>query len=68
MDFSLSAIASSLIFSTVGFYVLREGRKRPDFKLILTGIALMAFSYFTNGPLLDWGTGLILCAVAYYLF
>ena len=66
MDLSISAIASSLLFSTIGFYVFRLGRRRSNFKIIFTGIALMAYSYFTQGPLLDWGVGFILCGVAYY--
>lgn len=27
----------------------------------------MAFSYFTQGPWLDWGVGFALCGLAYYL-
>lgn len=67
MDFSLSAIFSSLLFSTIGFYVFRWGRKNNDFKIIFIGIALMAFSYFTTGPWADWGVGFILCGLAYFL-
>ena len=67
VDFSISAIASSLIFSSVGFYVFREGRKQAEIKITLMGIALMTFSYFTSGPWADWGIGLSLCAVTYQM-
>lgn len=67
MDLSISAIASSLLFSSIGFYVFRQGKKRANFKIIFTGIGLMTYSYFTQGPLLDWGVGLFLCGLAYYL-
>ncbi len=67
MDFSISAIASSLIFSVIGFYVYREGRKRTDLRITLLGLALMTFSYFSSGPWADWGVGLALCAATYQL-
>ncbi len=67
MDFSVSAIFSSLIFSAVGYYVFREGKKRSDLWIMLTGGALMIYSYITHGPLADWGVGIALSLLAYQL-
>ena len=67
MDLSFSALFSSLVFSAIGLYVFREGKKRSEIRVMLTAIALMVFSYFTHGPLADWGVGIALSAIAYQL-
>ncbi|PWU22373.1 MAG: hypothetical protein C5B49_00705 [Bdellovibrio sp.] len=64
-DFSLSSILSGLIFGVVGIFTFSRGKQRSSFRLILIGIALMFFPYFTHGPLQDWGIGLALCLLAY---
>lgn len=68
MDLSISAIASSLLFSTIGIWLLRQVKPRSNLKLIPIALGLMAYSYFTSGPLLDWGVGFALCLVAYMVW
>ena len=65
-DFSASSLIASLIFSVVGIFVFRYGKKEQNIPLVITGIGLMAYSYFTHGPVQDWGVGAALCGVAYY--
>ena len=65
-DFSFSAIMSAFIFGVVGFYLLKEGRKRTNFAWVWIGIGLMAYPMLVHGPLLDWGVGFGLCWLAYY--
>jgi multisubunit Na+/H+ antiporter MnhE subunit len=64
--FSISQIIASLIFSVIGIYVFRHGKKTTNYPLIFTAIAMMAYPLFTKGWLQDWGVGLVLCGIAYY--
>ncbi len=64
--FTASQIAASLLFSIIGFYVFRAGKKALNYPVIFSGVALMAYPMFTSGPLQDWGVGVVLCALAYH--
>lgn len=66
MDFSFSSLLASFTFGVIGIAVFREGKKRAEFDLIFIGIAMMVYPYFTNGPWMDWGIGLLLGALAYF--
>ena len=68
MDFSISAIAASLLFSTIGILLLKEAKRRSNLKLIPIAILLMGYTYFTSNPWMDWGVGFALCALAYHLW
>lgn len=68
MDLSVSAIASGLLFSGLGLWLFRQVKPRSNLKLIPIAIGLMSFSYFTTGPLLDWGLGVLLCLAAYMVW
>jgi hypothetical protein len=65
-DFSFSAIMSSFIFGVIGFYLLRDGRKKENYTWIFIGVGLMVYPLFVHGPWLDWGVGFGLCWLAYY--
>jgi hypothetical protein len=67
-EITLSGVCSSIIFSTIGFWLFKQGKLRTQFSLVGIGIALMAYSYFTHGPLQDWGGGVVLCALAYWVW
>lgn len=67
-DITLSGIASSLIFSAIGWWLFQRGRKENELKILFIGVALMFYSYFTHGPLQDWGVGAVLCGQAYYVW
>ena len=66
MSFTMSGLMSSLLFSSVGYYVARYGFKRQNYVEAAIGLALMFYTYFTTSPTGDWGVGFILCGAAYY--
>lgn len=65
---SLSGIFSGLLFGIVGMWMFREGKRRVNNSVLIIGICLMIYPYFTTGPLADWGVGIALCALAYHLW
>lgn len=58
---------ASFVFSVWGWYVFREGRKRDHMLMVMIGVALMTYTYFTKGPWLDWGIGSALALWAYQI-
>lgn len=66
MDFSLSSIFSSLLFSTIAMWMFKESKRRANIKVVLISILLFTYSYFVNSIWLDWGIGCGLCGLAYY--
>ena len=68
IDFSLSTLLSGFIFGVFGLYVFRQGRKKENSKLVFLGLAMMLYTYFTKGPLQDWGIGIVLVAAAYHFW
>jgi ABC-type uncharacterized transport system fused permease/ATPase subunit len=58
------AFVGILLFSTLGLWAFKEGRREVNIKLLLVGIALMAFGYFTPQTWLVWvvGSGLTVLA------
>jgi len=67
-EITFSGVMASLVFSTIGFWLFKQGRQRVQYSLVGVSIALMAYTYFTHGPLQDWGGGCLLCGLAYYLW
>ncbi|MBC7372287.1 MAG: hypothetical protein H7326_12015 [Bdellovibrionaceae bacterium] len=66
MNISFSSIAAGIVFSGIGLWFFREGKRRDNTRLVIIGIALMVYTYFTSSPWLDWGVGLALCGAAKY--
>ena len=66
-SFTLSQILASFVFGVIGIYVFRHGKKSSNWKVCFIAIALMLYPMFTNGWMLDWGIGIGLCWLAYYL-
>jgi hypothetical protein len=65
--FTASQIIASLVFSVVGIYLFRLGKKTLNYPVIFVSLALMIYPAFTHNPLQDWGIGVVLCGLAYYL-
>lgn len=63
---SPSSILAGVVFGLIGMYVFRQGKREQNIPLVLAGLGLMLYSWFTKGPLQDWGIGAAFCAVAYY--
>lgn len=64
-EISMSSFMASFLFSVIGFWLFKEGRRRAEVRLTLIGVSLMGYSYFTSSPAADWGIGLGLCGLAY---
>ena len=71
MSFTASSLISGFVFGVIGIYLFRAGKKEVSFSWVLIAIALMSYTFFTAGTAygawLDWGIGLALCALAYWL-
>lgn len=68
LNFSVSGLIAGLIFGVVGLWLFREGRKSLNHKVMVIGLVMMIYPYFTNGPWMDWGIGFGLSGLAYYLW
>ena len=68
MTFSVSSFIASFVFSIFGFYFFREGKKEGNVKLILIGITMIIYTYFTKSAWVDWSLGLALSYAGYYFF
>ena len=67
-DFSISGLVSAFIFGVIGIWMFKRGKQRLEYRIIFISIALMIYPYFTDGPWADWGVGLGLCGLAYYIW
>jgi len=68
LSFSIASLIAGLVFGTIGFWVWRQAKIRENKSLRIVGLVLMLYSYVTPGPLSDWTFGILLCALAKYLW
>jgi len=54
------------IFSVIGFYLLKNAKKRANIKWVFIGLAMLIYCYFIYDPWAVWGIGLGLCGLAYF--
>lgn len=54
-----------LMFSLLGFWAIKEGRREANIKQLLLGIVLVGYSYFTSTPWLIWAIGIGLTVVVF---
>ncbi len=47
-----------VLFSMLGFWAIKEGRREANIKQLLLGILLVGYSYFTPAPWLVWVLGI----------
>lgn len=66
--FSISSMMASFVFSVIGAWLFREGQRRSEVRLMLVAIAMIGYSYFTTTPAADWGIGIALCGLTYFLW
>ncbi len=52
------ALVGMVLFSLLGFWALKEGRREANIKQLLLGIALLAYSYFVSEVWLVWVIGI----------
>jgi hypothetical protein len=65
-DFSVSSLLAGFIFSVIGFWMFKEGKRRLNYPILFVGVALMIYPYFVSGHWLPWIVGIALCGVAKY--
>jgi hypothetical protein len=68
LDFSVSSLVAMFVFSVIGLYVFREGKRKVNYTLLFLGIGLMIYPYFTKAAWQDWGVGIALCIWAYMVW
>jgi hypothetical protein len=68
LDISISGVVSGLLFGIIGMWMIGRARKKKDFRLITISFGLMFYPYFTRGPWQDWGAGIALCGIAFYIW
>jgi len=68
LNISASSLFAAIVFGSIGLFLFQVGRKRSNVPVLIIGIVMMAYSYFTSSPVADWGIGLGLSAAAYYFW
>ncbi|QDK39182.1 hypothetical protein [Bdellovibrio sp. NC01] len=66
LSFSVWAIVAGILFSTVGWYLYRHGKKNVNPRNVYSGLALMIYPYFVSGALYTWVIGLLICGYVFY--
>lgn len=69
MGFNLSPLYlfGGLVFTAVGLYYWREGRRRHYSRTKWLGVVIMSFPIFISNTFLMWCVGIFLWALAYHL-
>jgi hypothetical protein len=52
------ALMGMVMFSLLGFWAVKEGRREANIKQLLLGIVLVGYSYFTSETWLVWALGI----------
>lgn len=68
MHFDISSLIAGFVFGVVGWWMFKQGRKKENKKVIGISVALMAYPYFIEGAIKNWGLGFLLCFIAYYFW
>ena len=61
-SFSGAEIIANLLFGSVGFVAFVYGKRMHVWKPMFIGLALMAYTYFVQTPILLYGIGTVLTA------
>jgi len=67
LNLSISSVFSGIIASGVGLFLFRAGKRNSNLAHLLIGIALFIYPFFTHTPAGDWGIGIFLCLLAWFL-
>ena len=61
-SFSGAEIIANVLFGSVGFVAFIYGKRMHIWKPMFIGLALMAYTYFVQSPILLYGIGTVLTA------
>ena len=59
------AVVGMVIFSLLGIWAIKEGRREANIKQLLLGIGLVGYSYFTSEVWLVWLIGVALSVAVF---
>lgn len=59
------ALVGMVVFSLLGFWALKEGRRETNIKELLLGFALVGYSYFFTETWMVWAIGVGLTVVVF---
>ncbi|MCO5142973.1 MAG: amino acid transport protein [Oligoflexia bacterium] len=59
MNISTSTILCGIIFGSLGLYFLKVGKSLAKVDLLLYGLVLLVYPYFTENDWLLWGIGTV---------
>jgi hypothetical protein len=62
------AFFGSFIFSGIGVWLFREGKRRTNFHVLIIGIVMAVYPYFTSSDKGIWFGGILLCFAAKYFW
>jgi hypothetical protein len=63
-ELSFSSLFAGFAFGVLGFFLIKQGRKKGHLAGILIGLVLLIFPYFISNPFLVWLIGLSLLFLA----
>ncbi len=64
--FSLATVLIAVLFGIVGFAAFRYGKKNGEMRLLLLGIALMAYGYFVTNAWISLAIGAVLTVLLFF--
>lgn len=67
MDINLPWLFAGLVFSIIGFAYFRYGKKQAHVPMMVDGVILIAFSYFTDTWVTTAVVGSVLTALPFVL-
>ncbi len=65
MDFSFSSLMAGFVFGVFGFWFLKEGKRKEEWRILFIGAGLIIYPYFITNDFILWGLGAILCYFGY---
>ncbi len=66
LNMSLGSIIGGLIFSVIGLFFFRYGRKEAEHKPLIIGLVLMTYPIFVDSNRTLWAIGIGLSAWGYW--
>ena len=65
---NFSSLIGGFVFGTVGFWMIREGKRKSRIDLAVIGFVLCIYPFFIDNPWLVWGLGSGLIAWTYRIW
>jgi hypothetical protein len=65
MNFDPATLLASFVFSAIGVYYFRQGKKDAEIRVVFVGLALIFYGYFVEGLILNLAVGASLWALAH---